>query len=142
MTNQEILDMICSADVDTITYGDGLPSCDGLPGCDYLDAFITHLDDLLQDMPLPSLERPKIYPHEYLPHLIRLEEFMEEFMARDPHYSFWFSWMPLRSLLKRGQEKGTTKWANFVDALDAKVEREYPEERWERLKITWSRERD
>lgn len=127
MTNKEVLDLILAT-----------KSREDDPSYENMDVFVEFLDSILDGMPLPSIDRPAIYPHEYQPWLTKMEQFLDEFMAVDPHLSYWFAWMPYRSLLKR-ERGGPSKWCVFVDAHDAKVEREFPEERWPKLKIAWSK---
>jgi hypothetical protein len=57
-----------------------------------------------------------------------LIQFLEEFRRADPNLTYWFCWIPYRYYL-------TSVWPQHVEIHNAKVEREYSEDRWKGLKI-------
>lgn len=100
------------------------------PTDDALDLFLDYLDGVFHESvgkrvdPFWFKPGPKFDP-------TLLAELLVEFEDVDPEITFWYSWMPYRQFLKQDD-----LWGQHVVKHNAKVEREFPPERWRGLKIS------
>ena len=116
MNTESILELLCENK--TVTYD---------VECDLLDMFMLHLDAIQLRQGIESaMSLDHIASPTKMNAGLELTEFMQTFYRFDPPLVYWFALAPFRTSM-------VNLWDEHKQKHNAKVEKEYPPERWKGL---------